>query len=188
MQEDFNSNVKIAAGAIVCIEQTKISGDVTIGSKTIVHPTATIIAENGPILIGAYNLIEEYTMIINMNREPMVIGSFNVFDVGSHSESSKIGDYNVLESKSRLGSKCTLSTGCVIGSKCSVETCETLPPNTMVYGSECKRRVMSEKPQFQSYQLEFLTKVLPNYQKIEKANFKATDIPVISHVATSPTE
>ena len=110
----------------------------------------------------------------------MMIGSFNVFEVGSHCESGKIGDNNILESKSHLGPKCVLSNGCVIGSKCRVDTNETLPVNTMVYGSECKRRIMSEKPQFQSYQLEFLTKILPNYQKIEKANTKATEIPVIS--------
>lgn len=166
-----------------------MSGVVTIGSKTIVHPTATIRAESGPIMIGAYNLIEEYTTIVNKNKEPMVIGSFNVFEVGSCCESINVGDYNVLESKSRLGPKCILSTGCVIGSKCNVETCETLLPNTMVYGSECKRKIMSERPQFQSYQLEFLTKILPNYQKIEPTNTNATDIPVISVPMTpSPSE
>lgn len=135
-------------------------------------------------MIGAYNLIEEYTKIINKNKDPMVIGSFNVFEVGSYCESSKIEDYNVVESKSRLGPKCILSSGCVIGSKCSVQTCETLPPNTMVYGSECRRRVMSERPPFQSYQLEFLTKILPNYQKIEKANTKASEIPAITTALT----
>ena len=182
----LHRGVKIAIGAIVCIEQTKISGDVTIGSKTIVHPTATIRAECGPIVIGAYNLIEEYSVIINRSKEAMTIGSFNVFEVGSYCESTRIGDYNVLESKSRLGPKCKLSTGCVIGSKCTLGTDETLADNTMVYGSECKRRIMNEKPPFQSYQLEFLTKILPNYQKIEKANFKALDVPIVTSPVTLP--
>ena len=29
-----------------------ISGDITIGAKTVIHPKARIIAEAGPIIIG----------------------------------------------------------------------------------------------------------------------------------------
>ena len=49
---------------MVC-KETKIRGDVTIGSMTIVHPCATIIAEAGPIIIGDGNIIEEQVVIIN---------------------------------------------------------------------------------------------------------------------------
>ena len=57
-------SVKIAPGAVVCFE-SKLRGDITIGSKTIVHPKATIIAETGPIVIGEGNVIEEQAVIIN---------------------------------------------------------------------------------------------------------------------------
>lgn len=177
-------------GAIVCCEQTKISGDVSIGSKTIVHPTAMIRAEKGPIIIGGCNLIEEFVQIINKNTEPMVIGSYNVFEVGSYSESMRIGDHNVLESKCRLGSKCHLTTGCVVGAKCSMETEEELEPNTLIYGCNCSRRIQYDKPSAQSHQLEFLTKILPNYQKIEKPNTVATEVlsPIASSILLSPSE
>ena len=38
---------------------------VSIGSRTVIHPKARIVAEAGPIIIGENNLIEEQTQIIN---------------------------------------------------------------------------------------------------------------------------
>src|SRR5690242_19806516 len=111
----IREKVKIGVGAIVCSEQTLLSGDITIGSKTVVHPTACIVAEGGPIIIGECNLIEEYVKIINKEKEPMIIGSYNVFEVGSYSESMKVGDFNILESKCKIGRKTLLSNGCVVG-------------------------------------------------------------------------
>jgi dynactin-6 len=146
-------------------------GDVTIGSKTIVHPACSIRALKGPIVIGECNLIEERVNIVNTSEKPMIIGSFNVFEVGTHCESPAIGDHNVLEYKSFVGKNTTLTTGCVIGAKCRVETAEQLPPNTVIFGSECRRRIQIERPTPQTYQRDFLIKILPNYQKIEKPNF-----------------
>jgi dynactin-6 len=176
--------VKIAAGAVVCAEQTQLVGDVTIGCQTIVHPTSSIKALKGPIIIGESNIIEERVSIVNNSEKPLVIGSFNVFEVGSHSESQSIGDHNVLEYKSVLGRKTILTTGCIIGAKCHVETDEILQPNTVIFGSECRRRTQSEKPVPQTNQRDFLTKILPNYQRLEKSNFVATpsaaSVPAVS--------
>ena len=36
-----------------------------LGTHTVIHPKAQIIAEAGPIIIGESNLIEEQTQIIN---------------------------------------------------------------------------------------------------------------------------
>ena len=89
------SSVSIAAGAVVCSE-CKIIGDVSIGSKTVIHPKAEIIAEAGPIIIGENNLIEERTRIINRNPEGaettpvMIIGNNNVFEVDCSSNALKI--------------------------------------------------------------------------------------------------
>ena len=35
------------------------------GSRTVIHPKARIIAEDGPIIIGENNIIEELVQIIN---------------------------------------------------------------------------------------------------------------------------
>lgn len=162
--------VKIYTGAVVTAE-CEIKGDVTIGSRTIVHPAAHIIAEAGPIIIGDNNLIEEQVYIVNRRKEGdppdsevvMTIGNNNVFEVGSYSEALVIGNNNVLESKSKLGRYTELTSGCVIGAMCEVSTHEKLKENTVVYGRTCERRIQNEKPATQTLQLDFLTKVLPNY-------------------------
>ncbi|KAJ6653490.1 hypothetical protein lerEdw1_009162 [Lerista edwardsae] len=64
MAEKVQKSVKIAPGAVVCVE-SEIKGDVTIGPRTVIHPKARIIAEAGPIVIGEGNLIEEQAIIIN---------------------------------------------------------------------------------------------------------------------------
>lgn len=56
--------VKIYHGAIVC-KEAKLRGDVTVGSMTVIHPCATIIAEAGPVVIGDGNIIEEQVIIVN---------------------------------------------------------------------------------------------------------------------------
>ncbi|XP_035403138.1 dynactin subunit 6 isoform X1 [Cygnus atratus] len=110
MAEKAQKSVKIAPGAVVCVE-SEIRGDVTIGPRTVIHPKARIIAEAGPIVIGEGNLIEEQALIINgypenitpeteqMEPKPMVIGTNNVFEVGCYSQAMKVGDNNVIESK-----------------------------------------------------------------------------------------
>ncbi|KFM69275.1 Dynactin subunit 6, partial [Stegodyphus mimosarum] len=98
----------------------------------------------------------------------MVIGANNVFEVGAHVESLRIGDNNVLESKCKVGRNTELSTGCVIGAKCEITCNEVIPENTVIYGSQCERRLQSEKPSPQTLQLEFLTKILPNYHHLRK--------------------
>jgi hypothetical protein len=55
---------------------------------------------------------------------------------------------------------------------CSVNCDQLLSENTVIFGSDCKRRIQHEKPALQTYQLDFLSKILPNYQRIEKPNYK----------------
>ncbi|XP_037614644.1 dynactin subunit 6-like isoform X1 [Sebastes umbrosus] len=181
-------SAKIAAGAVVCVE-SEIRGDVTIGARTVVHPKARIIAEAGPIIIGEGNLIEEQALIINSYPEnimpdtegvepkTMTVGTNNVFEVGCVSQALKIGDNNVIESKADLGRNVILTSGCIIGACCQVNTCEVVPENTVVYGSNCIRRVQSEKPQPQTLQLDFLMKILPNYHHLKKT-VKGNSTPV----------
>ncbi|KAI9562268.1 hypothetical protein GHT06_013233 [Daphnia sinensis] len=163
------STAKIANGAIVCCE-CDLQGDITIGSRTVIHPRAKIIALSGPIIIGENNIIEEQVQIINRCETPMIIGNNNVFEVDCHVESKFIGDNNIVESKAFVGRQTSLSNGCVIGAKCEVLVAETLQESSLFYGagSDVKRRVQSDKPSAQGAQIEFLSKVLPNYHRIRK--------------------
>jgi len=87
-----------------------IKGNVTFGVGCIVHPGANINAEEGDIIFGDYNIVEEYARIINKPREEkgtlvkktMRIGSYNTFEVGSYVESSDIGDMNDFGVKSSI--------------------------------------------------------------------------------------
>ncbi|KAG8199939.1 hypothetical protein JTE90_006186 [Oedothorax gibbosus] len=146
------SKVIIAPGAIVC-KESELQGEITIGSRTVIHPKARIIAEAGPIVIGESNLIEEQVQILNVatgNESespcPMIIGANNVFEVGAYIESTKIGDHNVLESKCKLGRFTELTSGCVIGAKCELTCNEIIPENSVICGSGCDRRLQIEKP------------------------------------------
>ncbi|XP_056659691.1 dynactin subunit 6 isoform X2 [Monodelphis domestica] len=158
MTEKISKGVKIAPGAVVCVE-SEIRGDVTIGPRTVIHPKARIIAEAGPIVIGEGNLIEEQALILNgypeniipdmENMEPksMIIGTNNVFEVGCYSEAMKMGDNNVIESKAHVGRNVMLTSGCIIGACCNLNTFEVIPENTVIYGADCLRRVQTERPQ-----------------------------------------
>lgn len=163
------TTARISSDALVCHTAT-LDGDITIGARTVVHPKATIIAKDGPIVIGEGNLIEEQTFIINKNPpgvdkgSPLVIGDFNVFEVASEFRGKSVGNNNVLEVKATVGPNTQLTNGCVIGSACHVNCVEVLPENTVIFGENYTRRKMLEKPSSQTQQLDFLKKILPNYQ------------------------
>ncbi|XP_014203255.1 dynactin subunit 6 [Copidosoma floridanum] len=171
------ANLKIGMGSVVC-EEAILKGDVTIGPRTVVHPRANIIAEAGPIIIGEGNIVEEMATIINrissdQNVTPVqIIGNYNVFEVDSTCEASKVGDNNILESKAFVGKEVEITNGCIIGTSVTISDQEVLPENTIIYGSDCQRREMNDKPFPQIGQLDYLVKILPNYHHIHKPNVK----------------
>jgi len=179
----MSKSVKIAPGAIVCNE-CELHGDITIGSMTVIHPKASIIAEAGPVIIGECNIVEEQARIIN--RRPageavptsapvMIIGANNVFEVDCCSEAQKIGDNNVLEVKSYVGPEVEITNGCIVGAACQLSCPEVIPENTVIFGSRCSRRQQGDKPPPQMLQIDFLTKVLPNYHHLKKPLKKASN-------------
>ena len=120
------------------------------------------------IFKGEGNLIEEQSEIVNRadgvegeggTVAVMIIGNNNVFEVGSVSESLKIGDSNILEAKSYVGRSTSLSHGCIIGAGCRLTTDEVLTENTVIYGGQCSRRAAKERPAPQHLQIDFLSKV-----------------------------
>lgn len=168
--------LKCPLSTLICKEKTVIVGDVTIGQECVVHPTAHIVAKNGPIVIGNNNLIEERVTILNNRNEPMIIGDHNVFEVDSYCESPRVGHNNIMEAKSSIGPDTALSNGCIIGAGCCLnekttmqksEYLRELPNNTVITGSNLARRVVDNLPSSShASQLDFLRKILPNYQKL----------------------
>lgn len=56
--------ITIQHGALVC-DESKLRGEITIGANSIIHPSAVIYAESGPIIIGDHCIIEEKAKIIH---------------------------------------------------------------------------------------------------------------------------
>lgn len=175
MSKNINSEnfarLKSPPSTIICREKTSIIGEVTIGTHCVIHPTAVIIAENGPIIIGNNNLIEERVNIINNRAEPMTIGDDNVFEVDSWCEATRVGNNNILESKSHVGSRFEITNNCIVGAGCKLtkqaNEVEVLQQNTVITGSNLNRRIVTDLPaSSHTSQLDFLRKILPNYQKL----------------------
>lgn len=173
-------NIKILVGALVC-EESKLRGEITIGAGTIVHPSATIIAEAGPIVIGEKCLIEEQAKIIHRSTfdkqdsdsiPVLSIGANNVFEADCTVEACKIGDNNIFESKCYVGNKVTVTDGCIIGAGCRLTEEQILKKNVIVYGANCYMREGLEPPVPQTLQMDTLMKTLPNYHHIRRPNKK----------------
>ena len=118
-------------------------------------------------MIGDGNLIEEQSVIINKSGKPMMIGHNNVFEIGTQVEAVSVGDNNVFEAKTVVGPHIEVTNGCVIGALCKVIGSERLPENTVIYGQNNERRRAAERPAPQLLQLDFLTKILPNYHHMK---------------------
>ncbi|KAK6105395.1 Bacterial transferase hexapeptide (six repeats) family protein [Brugia pahangi] len=161
----------IASDAVVCKEAT-LEGDITIGSGTVVHPTAVIRATNGPIIIGENNNIEETCVIENLNDngEALLIGRDNVFEIGSIVHAPKIGNNNVFGARCQVGPNTTVTRGCFIGTNCMAMLREELPENTVIYGKSNSRRVARDPPQIQTSQLEYLRKALERFHYLIKSS------------------
>ena len=45
-----------------------------------------------------------------------------------------------------VGREVELTNGCIIGTSCTLTEADTIPENTIIYGNECQRREMHDKP------------------------------------------
>lgn len=135
--------------AIVCAE-TVLRGNITISPGCIIHPSATIIAETGTIILGENCVVEEYVTIALRSRTMdttdsnhgriLSIGNNNVFEVGCTVEANHIGDKNVFESKCYVGPEVSVSNGCVIGAGVKLNNKQQLLENTVIYSKNLLQR------------------------------------------------
>ncbi|KYQ88335.1 dynactin subunit p27 [Tieghemostelium lacteum] len=159
---------------IICQDCT-INNGVTIGHGTVLHPKASITTEHGaPIEIGESNIIEEFVQIINRSKEKMIIGSNNLFEVGSLIECKLIGNENVIETKSKVYRDVVIGNSCVISAGSIVPENEILDDNT-VYSVTDRNRLKFTSPipseshmSIHPGHLEHLHKTLPNFHNMKK--------------------
>ncbi|XP_055626712.1 dynactin subunit 6 [Toxorhynchites rutilus septentrionalis] len=180
----LKNDIKIMHRSMVC-EDSNLKGDITISSGCVIHPSTTIIAESGPIIIGENCIVEEYATIIHRipkghpayaegtdgSVKPLIIGPDNIFEVGCTVEALKIGERNVFECKCYVSADVTVTNGCVIGAGCRLVGQQVLPEKTIVQGKQCQQREAIEKQRSQMVQLDYLRKILPNYHHLKKATY-----------------
>lgn len=138
-------------------EESTFRGDITISAGCVVHPSVTILAVSGPVVIGENCLLEEYTTIIHdvgasgaaqlgADRAPVLtIGPNNVFEVGCTVAALKIGERNIFECKSYVSNKVTVSNGCIVGAGCQLLDEYNLTENMVVYGNDAEQREAIDK-------------------------------------------
>ncbi|KAM7354495.1 dynactin subunit 6 [Cochliomyia hominivorax] len=173
------SGLKIMTKSIVC-EDSTLRGDITISPGCVIHPSASILAEAGPIILGENCIVEEYATIayrlpegVKTSGEPapaLTIGANNVFEVGCTVEANRIGDKNVFECKCYVSPEVSVSSGCIVGAGVRLQCKQHLPENTVIYGRDCMQREAIDKHASQTLQIDFLRKVLPNYHHLRKPN------------------
>eukprot|EP00299_Pterocystis_sp_00344_P014034 c6940_g1_i3.p1 GENE.c6940_g1_i3~~c6940_g1_i3.p1 ORF type:complete len:173 (+),score=38.14 c6940_g1_i3:398-916(+) len=117
--------IVVEQGAQVCRNAT-VTGNVVIGSGSLIHPTSVISSPSGKIVIGSKSMVEECAQIKNTGVGTMSIGSGTVCEVGCYIESSSVGDGTIIQAKARVNAGCVIGDGCVIG------ICVEVPPNTIV--------------------------------------------------------
>ncbi|KAJ1793892.1 hypothetical protein LPJ59_004657 [Coemansia sp. RSA 2399] len=164
--------LQIAQQALVCKNAT-VEGDIQIGNGTVVHVGASIIAKNGPIIIGSNNIICERAAIINNHKTPLVIGDDNLFETDALIEGCGIGHRNVVQVRGKVYGSCVVGNNCVIGATCTTEPSSSIPDNTVLFGSPQARRTRADGNTdhiaMHRKHLEYIHEMLPRYNHIVEA-------------------
>ncbi|EAT32878.1 AAEL013591-PA [Aedes aegypti] len=180
----LKNDIKIMPRSMVC-EDSNLRGDITISGGCVIHPSTTIIAESGPIVLGENCIVEEYATILyripkhhpayqsvlDGTVKPLIIGPDNIFEVGSTVEALKIGERNLFECKSYVSADVVVTNGCVIGAGCRLVGEQVLAEKTIVHGRQCQMREAIEMQKTQMVQMDYLRKILPNYHHLKKATY-----------------
>ncbi|KAH8551039.1 trimeric LpxA-like protein [Umbelopsis sp. PMI_123] len=165
------NKIKVGPKTIVC-QEADLRGEITIGAGTVLHPRCRVVAEGGPIIFGANNIVEENAVIFNKNTTPLVIGDDNVFEVGCYVEGLSIGNRNIIEARGRLIGTTVVGNNCVIGSACTTDLHEQMEDNTTIYGADCSRRTHHQPSAAQASlhlrHLEYLREMLPKYNHLKQ--------------------
>lgn len=105
---------------VIIAQDADLRGEISVGSGTLIHPKATILALQGPISIGSNCIIEETAIIVNRKSTPIRIGDNNLFEVGCRVEAASVGSYNVFEMRSRVAQNVKVGSYSVVGAGCMV--------------------------------------------------------------------
>ncbi|KAG4084735.1 trimeric LpxA-like protein [Neocallimastix lanati (nom. inval.)] len=141
-------------------------GNIELGKGNVIHPKSHFRTKGGPIHIGSYNIFEERVVIINERKEPLIIGDYNLFEVGTLIFSSNVGSNCNFQPRSQAEPGCKINDNCIIGPKCSIPSNLELPQNTVLYGTNKRRKHIPDVQMHQSLHvkhLSYLQEYLPKH-------------------------
>uniref|UniRef100_A0A7E4VSV6 Dynactin subunit 6 n=1 Tax=Panagrellus redivivus TaxID=6233 RepID=A0A7E4VSV6_PANRE len=163
--------MRFAPDAVV-IQGAIIEGDVTIGSGTVVHQFATIRAAKGcSIVIGKFNIVEEFVVIENNGPEgsTLEIGNDNTFQARCHISARQIGNNNIFGSFSVIAEGTTVTDMCHICPYGQYRIqFEPMAPRTVIYNGRMDRRTTSEAPLPNQTLCAALSSQLKSFNKLLK--------------------
>lgn len=179
---------QIHASAVVA-EKASITGSHTVelGENTVVHPHATIKAENGKVIIGQNSIIYE-TAVVGGEGD-IKIGDGVVIESGAIVEAKSIGDGTIIEVKVKIGRGATLGKvqccmqcdalrllmcwkqHCKVTPLNEIKPNENIPDYTVIYGDNQRRhnQTMASNPEVrdakrkgQELHIQLLKKLIPD--------------------------
>ena len=141
-------------------------GQIGFGHGTILHPDCSIRAESASIVLGEFNIIEERVRILNRKPEenpspaPMVIGNYNLFEVGCQIDFCEIGHYNTFEHRCKVEANCKIGNCCVITAGVTVPSGSIIPDCTIVFGQGRTQKNLNTQEEVYKTNIRSLAEVL----------------------------
>ncbi|KAI8925199.1 trimeric LpxA-like protein [Entophlyctis helioformis] len=154
----------------VCANVRIQGPDIDLGTNNVFQPLVRILQEDGagPIVMGSNNIFEEQVTVINSGPAMLFIGDNNLFSTGSTIRSKYVGNNCTVSAKAVLHPDSSIQDNCVIGPRCIVAAGETVPENTVMYGtgdhvSRTRAKPLASQILLHPKHVEYLKDVLPKY-------------------------
>lgn len=124
-----------------------VIGDVTLGARASVWPTAVLRGDYGRIVVGAESNIQDGTIIHCTAVDATVIGAGTVVGHNAHIEGSTIGDGCLIGSGSLVLNGSFVGDGAIVAAGALVAPRFQVPPRSMAMGVPAKVREGYEVPE-----------------------------------------
>src|SRR5712692_7459064 len=136
---------RIAASAYIGAAATVI-GDVEIGERASVWPTASLRGDNDPIRVGAETNIQEGTVVHTDHGFPANIGSRVTVGHGAMLHGCTLEDDSLIGIGAIILNGARIGRGAVVAAGALVTEGSQVPPDTLVMGTPAKpRRAVTEE-------------------------------------------
>ncbi|MFX4285540.1 gamma carbonic anhydrase family protein [Janibacter sp. G349] len=111
-----------------------VIGDVTLGERASVWPTAVLRADFGRIVVGDRTSVQDGTVVHVIEEQPTTIGADCVVGHNAHLEGCTIGDWCLVGSGSVVLNFASVGTGSVIAAGAVVRERAQVPAGSMAVG------------------------------------------------------